>query len=123
MKIVPSLPTIGADGGNLYRFDLQSGMLRADAILQGQPVYETLGAFNGINHRHLRIRHDEAQNRIVWESSPNRTDWTVLHSRPRDFSIRNVRVEMFGGTYESHPSPGFAVFDDVELEASPRPGN
>jgi hypothetical protein len=109
--------SIGADGAHLYRFNIQGGLLRADAIVLGQPAYEPLGSFNAESHRHLRIRHDETEDRIFWESSPNRSDWTVLHSRSRDFSIRNVRVELFGGTYEPYSAPGVAVFDEVELSA------
>lgn len=115
--------SIGADGAHLYRFNIQGGLLRADTIVLGQPAYELLGSFNAEGHRHLRIRHDEAEDRIFWESSPNRVDWTVLHSRTRDFSIRNVRVELFGGTYEPYPAPGVAVFDDVELAAPTGPVN
>src|SRR6185436_11988945 len=66
------------------------------------------------NYHHLRIRHDPLANRILWEASTNRIEWTTLYSNSPAFPLTNVQVELFAGTYTPTASPGVAVFDNAE---------
>jgi hypothetical protein len=107
--------SIGSSGKDLYRFDIQAGRLRADALVAGAATYVPLGAFDSNTHRYLRLRHDAASDRIHWESSTNGSSWVALHSRARDasFKLSIVRAELIAGTYSSVAAPGTAVFDDA----------
>lgn len=120
----PAKPTaelvisVGRDSANLYRFNIQDGRLRADAIVNGVPTYTQLGSFDPAANRYLRIRHDAIRNLMLWESSPNAVLWATLTSRPRDLSfvLSAVRAEIIAGTYSPIASPRVAVVDDAILD-------
>ena len=66
--------------------------------------------------RWLRIR--EASGIIYWESSPDRSSWTVQRSAPSTFSLTSVKVRLSAGCWQSVASPGTAIFDNLNIEAS-----
>ncbi len=110
--------SVGADGKNLCRYEIHMGQLRADFILNGNPIYTPVGAYSAANHRYLRIRHDLVNNIMLWEASPDRAQWSTLYTRVAGFSLANARVELFAGTYTAASSVGVALFDNAEVAAS-----
>lgn len=63
--------------------------------------------------RWLRIR--EASGIIYWESSPDRSSWTVQRSAPSTFSLASVKVRLSCGCWQAVASPGTAIFDNLNV--------
>lgn len=66
------------------------------------------------NDRWWRIR--ESAGTIYWESSPDRSNWTILRSTASTFSITALKARLSVGTWQPIASPGTAKFDNINLE-------
>lgn len=62
-----------------------------------------------------RIR--ESSGTIYWETSPDRTNWTIQRSAPSTFSLTSLKVRLSAGCWQSVASPGTAKFDNINLES------
>lgn len=71
--------------------------------------------YNSLDHRWIRIR--ESAGTVYWETSQNGSTWTVQRSKTVDPGIdfSSVRVAMLAGYYGVEPSPGTAIFDNLNL--------
>ncbi|MCA1558620.1 MAG: hypothetical protein LC731_08795, partial [Acidobacteria bacterium] len=97
-----SANTIFAIGiGNLhgYRIVVEDGRLYFQALTGAG--WDTQGSvpYNSTMHRFWRIRHETAQDHIVFETGSNGTNWNVMRSLPRHITLGNVRVELSAGTF------------------------
>ncbi|HET7461176.1 MAG TPA: vanadium-dependent haloperoxidase [Longimicrobium sp.] len=69
--------------------------------------------YDPARHRWLRIR--EAQGIVYWETSPDGDAWEALAGRPTTVPLTNVRIDVGAGTWAAIPSPGVAIFDNVNV--------
>jgi hypothetical protein len=93
--------------------EVAGGMLnfiRTDT--SGNGVSQGTLAFSATDHRYWRIR--EAGGQVFWETSPDRTTWTLREQASAPIDFRYARVSLFGGTYEAAAvNPGEMVFDNL----------
>jgi len=76
--------------------------------------------FDPVAHRWFRMRHIPADDTIRWETSPDGRSWTERARDQRRFDLRKVKVELYAGTYEPLPAPGWLRFSDWRQMASAR---
>lgn len=105
-----------ADSGRWYRMTVESGVL-VFGTTDGVPAQTTL-AYDAVQHRHLRIRHDCVADQILYETSPDAMTWTTRRVIPATVDLRSAYVELEAGTYQPEAAPGQAVFDNLHLEVS-----
>lgn len=74
-------------------------------------------AYDPVQQRHFRIRHDCLTDTIVFETSPDASSWTTKRSVPRTVDLGSAYVELEAGTYEPEASPGQAIFDNLHVES------
>lgn len=66
--------------------------------------------FDPAQHQHLRIRHNQADDTIVWLTSGDGVDWSVLSVRARPFALNNLRVELSAYSYSPYNAYGSLTF-------------
>jgi hypothetical protein len=106
---------IGLDSDNCYRFTVESGTLVMQRKSAGNVTSQTL-AYNPTLHRWWRIRHDQTTNSLYWETSADGASWLTRRSETVTLSPKVLYIEVTAGTYEPESAPGFASFDNVQLE-------
>ena len=111
------------DHANFYRFVIENGWLRFDDAVNNERNQTIKIAFNPLQHKYLRLRHDPGQNSIVWETAPDGTNWTVQRSISATISLTAVRMEISAGTWQKESQPGRAVLDNFRLEQNPFQGS
>lgn len=107
--------SIAVDAGRFYRATVEGTALVFGA--NNGAMTQTAIAYDPAQHRHLRIRHDCPTDSVVFETSPDKTTWTVRRTVPRDVDLRAAHVELEAGTFQSTASSQ-AIFDDVHVEAT-----
>jgi hypothetical protein len=110
--------TLALDGGNWFRFLVQSGRLNFQTRVNGAETSEGVAA-DAAQQRFWRLRHDRAADLVLFETSAGGATWAVRRAAPRQFSIKGLTVELNAGTASSVASPGKAVFGGVVLESNP----
>ena len=71
--------------------------------------------YDATNHRSWRLRHEATLNQILWETSADGTNWSVLRRVTPEMSLENLYVSLGAGTYTSEIGPGLAAFDNFKL--------
>jgi hypothetical protein len=105
-----------ADAGRWYRITVESGAL-VFGTTDGAPAQTTV-AYDAVQHRHLRIRHDCVADKVLYETSPDAVTWTTRRTIPATVDLRSAYVELEAGTYQSEAAPGQAIFDNLHLEVT-----
>lgn len=59
----------------------------------------------------------ESGGTVYWETSPDRTNWTIQRSEAAAFDLSTVKVRLHGGCWQAVASPGTAAFDNFNLES------
>ncbi len=77
----------------------------------GGVVSETTIAYNATNHKWLRMR--ESAGTIYWETSADCISWTTQRSKTAGLTLTSVRVVLYSGYWDTEPSPGTAIFDNL----------
>jgi len=107
---------VAADSNNLYRFVIENGWLRFDDKAAGTLNTANKITYSPTQHKFLRIKHDQATNTIIWETSPDRATWTPRRTLTPGISITMARMELGAGTYLRESQPGVVIFDSFRLE-------
>lgn len=105
-----------ADAGRWYRMTVESGALLFGTT-GGAPAQTSI-AYDAVQHRHLRIRHDCVADKILWETSPDAVTWTTRRMIQATVDLRSAYVELEAGTYQSEAAPGQAIFDNLHVEVN-----
>lgn len=71
---------------------------------------------NDVAMRWWRIR--ESKGTIYWETSPDGSSWTTRTTKTATFSITNLTVYAFAGTWQNVASPGTGIFDNLNTLGS-----
>ncbi len=105
---------VGFDYNNWYRIAFSAGSLVLEDQVNG--VRATVSVpYNNSLHRFWRIRHNAVADQIVFETSADRSTWTVQRQIARQLPIMAMRAELSAGTYQAVASPGVAIFDNFQL--------
>jgi len=105
---------IGIDSNNWYGFVVENGKLYLQSKVNGRRNSETF-KYEATDYRSWRLRHEAALNQILWETSADGTNWTVLRRVTPEFSLESIYVSLAAGTYTPEAEPGLAVFDNFKL--------
>lgn len=106
---------VGLDYNDYYRISFYGGTLYFQDQVGSSSGAATI-AYSATQHRFWRIRHDPATDQVVFETSPDRSAWTVQRVVARQLPLTAMRVELSAGTYESWASAGTAIFDNFQLQ-------
>ena len=111
--------TIGTDVNNYYRVYIESGTLFCQRKAAGAKAMLFSEAYNAVNARFLRIRHDPVSGAAVFEVAPDNAGapgaWTQIFSETwnASISLTGMIFEVKAGTWQSEANaPGTVVFDN-----------
>ena len=115
--------TIGRDVDNYYRIFVESGTLVLQKKIATVKATLLTASYSATNHRYWRIRHDQANNRVVFEvaadSGGTPGSWTQVYSEVWSTSgipLGSVQVELKAGTWQAEANAGGKViFDNFKL--------
>src|ERR1051325_10591751 len=105
---------IGIDNNNWYGFVVENGKLYLQSKINGRKNSATL-RYDPTDHRCWRLRHEATLNQILWETSPDGTNWTILRRATPEISLDNIYVSLAAGTYTPEVEPGLAAFDNFKF--------
>ncbi|PLS81701.1 hypothetical protein CYG49_01515 [Candidatus Saccharibacteria bacterium] len=125
---VPTVPNIGTGttsaflqleapagtGVNSVEVGWQNGSLILRELVNG--TYNDLSlAYSLTQHRWWRIRHSSGT--VFWETSPDKSSWTVQRQKSPDAAIdlTKVAIALVSGFYGTETSPGVAEFDNLNI--------
>jgi hypothetical protein len=100
-------------GGNYLKLTLSNGTLWCNQYAGGTSVTFKLASYDPGLHRWLRLR--EAHGTIHYETSPDCETWTILFSNGAPFNLSSVAIVLGATSYEAVPSPGVAIFDNLNV--------
>jgi hypothetical protein len=106
---------IAIDGNRWVRFSVESGALVLQANMAGTISKQNI-AYNPVQHRFLRLRHERKSEEFLWETSPDGNVFSVARRIANTLDASAMRIELEAGTYQSESAPGVVVFDNFELE-------
>ncbi len=110
--------TLALDSNNWFRFLVASGDLNFQTRVNGAETSVSIPA-DGVQQRFWRLRHDRANDQMIFETSGDGADWILRRAVPRQISIKGLAVELNAGTPSSVAAPGKAIFDSLILESNP----
>jgi hypothetical protein len=90
---------------------VSQGRLDCGMKVAGVFTYFGVQAYEPDRHRWLRLR--ERDGMLLWETSVDGCEWTLLASRNSPIDLGSVQVELGAGTYAAVPAPGVAIFDNL----------
>jgi hypothetical protein len=107
----------GADGTrtDLIEFGWVNGSLKSDLIVGGSTGGDQYITYDPVQHRHLRIR--QAGATVYWEVSRDGRTWDRVRTATTSLPLTSVRLRLVAGNFNSAPSPGAALFDNVNLSS------
>jgi len=105
---------IGVDSNNWYGFIVENGKLYLQSKINGRKNSETV-RYDATHHRSWRLRHEASLNQILWETSGDGVNWTILRRVTPEFSLESIYVSLAAGTYTPEAEPGLAVFATFKL--------
>ena len=111
-----TLFTIGSSTNNWYGFRLRGDSLIMEATDDGVTIRKIID-YSASLHSFWRIRHDPADDRILFETSDDGVDWVQRGFITRRIDITAVKIELIAGTTGSLSDPGAIEFDNFRLAA------
>jgi hypothetical protein len=113
--------TIGNDVYNYYRIYVEGGSLICQRRAGGTKATLFTASYDPVSHRFLRIRHDAAAGRAVFETAPNNgglpSSWVQRYSEVwnSSVSLASMIFELKGGTWQTEANaPGKVIFDNFK---------
>ncbi|HET7461175.1 MAG TPA: vanadium-dependent haloperoxidase [Longimicrobium sp.] len=104
--------------GNELSIGLVDGVFRCEQQVGGAYTVFLVIPYDAEAHRWLRIR--ELNGTVFWEVSADGCAWATLYSSPAPFTLTAVSPGLFTGTYTAAPSPGHAIFDNLNVRETSR---
>ncbi len=109
--------TMQVSSGNTESFLVAGTGLSMRETISGSHN-DTWITYNATAHRWLRIR--EAAGTVYWETSPDTLNWTTQRSKVSGLgSLSTVTVTLYAGFWGTEPSPGTAIFDNLNIAVPP----
>jgi hypothetical protein len=119
-----ALMTVTVGTGDTYDTWRQAGStLAARKMVDSTGTVLTSVTFDAAQHAWLRIRHDQAVNKVVFETAPDANGvpgaWTPFRAQNWDWDpaipLTGVKVELKAGTTGPMASSGVVAFDDMDV--------
>ena len=114
--------TVGYSVDNYYRIYVSEGNLIGLKKVGGVKTTLFTLSFDSINHRFLRIKHDAATNKVVFETAPSAGigpgSWTQRYNESWNSAVQlsATQFEMKAGTWQPETNPpGKVIFDNFEF--------
>jgi fibronectin type 3 domain-containing protein len=112
--------TIGLDVNNYYRIYVEGATLICQKKVGGTKTTLSTIAYDQINHKFLRIRHDSALGKVVFETAPASGgapgQWVERWNEAWNTTsapLTAVKFELKAGTFETAAAaPGTVIFDN-----------
>lgn len=102
-----------SDGWEIYKAD---GLLYSGTYLSNGTGSQTNVAFDPINHKHLRIRHESVTDSIHFEASPDGLVWSLLRTMARG-SIPIDEIHFMLYTYANNNGNGPSTIPAVKFNS------
>jgi hypothetical protein len=100
---------------NYFLIDTGAGNLLFRSMVNGVND-QLIIPYNSSSHRYWRIRHDQATNTVIFETSGSGTGWAAQKSVSVGFSLDGLRFELYAGAYGTgNANPGTAKYDNFML--------
>ncbi|HEY0020123.1 MAG TPA: vanadium-dependent haloperoxidase [Longimicrobium sp.] len=103
--------TLTRDSTHAVSLLIAGGMLFSSQLVAGILSDVAMAAYDPERHRWLRLR--EQSGTLFYESSADAARWEVLAAVPVPFDLTVVKVSIGATTTDPVPSPGTAIFDNV----------
>lgn len=104
------------DGSNALRFVVSGATLIFRESISGTNS-DTSVAYDSSVHKFFRLR--EAAGVIYWEISTDSLSWVTQRSKSTTLTITALNVYLTSGFWSTEPSPGTAIFDNLNLSSPP----
>jgi len=113
--------TIEASVNNSIDFGWTDNTLYCREVINGtaDPTYP---GYTATQDKYLRVRHDGTS--VVWETSPDGMTGWVTRRVPKvpTIPVTSVSIQLISGYYGTEPTPGTAVWDNVNTIGDPGSG-
>jgi hypothetical protein len=106
---------IGIDSQNWFRFVKERGQLYFQTKVGGVKTSTNI-AYDLVQQRFWRFRHDAVTDQVLFETSADGVAWITRRAVARGIPVAALRVELSAGTFNWNNSPGTAVFDNLLLK-------
>jgi acid phosphatase len=113
--------TIGVDVNNYYRIYVEAGNLIVQRRINGSKATLSTASYDSLNHRYLRIRHEAASGKVVFETAPDSSGspgaWIERYRESWNAAVAlgGIQFELKAGTFTAESvSPGLVVFDNFK---------
>lgn len=108
---------VQVSSGNTEEISWANGLLVLREQVSGSNSDISI-AYDATNHLWLRIR--ESSGTVYWETSPDSLNWTTRRSKVSGIgTLSSVSVNLFAGYWNTEPSPGTAIFDNLNILEPP----
>lgn len=104
------------DSSNYLGFRLYPTQLEMSYVVGGSSFATTISR-DDRTHVWFRIR--EFNGFVYWETSGDKSSWTLQRRELAQFNISLVKVRLHAGTWQTVASPGTASFDNFNSDATP----
>jgi len=118
--------TLGKDVDNFYRIYAEAGTLFISKKIATAKATMMTVSYSSVSQRYWRIRHDSANNRVVFEVAADNGgvpgSWTQIYSEVWNTTavpLGAVQVELKAGTWQAEANAGGKVFFDNFRAAKP----
>lgn len=116
---VTSNMIVRADAANYFTYGYDDSYLGIAYIVGGAAAtYHGYITYDPAVHKNLRVR--ETGGTLYFEAGSGET-WATVYTRPVDFALTNVSLQLRAGNWNSAPNPGSAVWGDVNPSVAPPP--
>ena len=102
------------NAGEVVQLSVRNGELQCRQNVGGVTTVLEHVPYDPVQHRWLRLR--ERAGITYWETAPDGVSWQIVHSRANPFVLTAVRFEFGVRVTVAHPAPGFAVFDNFNVQ-------
>ncbi|EHB44140.1 hypothetical protein MycrhDRAFT_6890 [Mycolicibacterium rhodesiae JS60] len=110
--------TAGSDNDVSFRLEGgTSGLLGFIETVDGSESSTDI-TYNPAVHVWFRLRHSGTT--VYWETSADGTSWAVQRSKTAAINLTSVDVFFASGYWDTEPSPGSAIFEDLNPDGGPR---
>lgn len=104
------------DSDNFVTFEANDGsMIFRECVASSNS--DTSMTYSTTDHRWLRIR--ENGGTVYWDTSSDAINWTTRRSKTTTLDFSSVQLYMMSGFWGVEPSPGVAIFDNLNLPVPP----
>jgi len=106
---------VGLDANNYFMIDVGATSMVLRARVNGAND-QTVISFDATAHRHWRIRHNQGNNTVTFDTSPDASNWTTRKTVTAAFSLTALRFYLYAGAWGTgNSNPGAAKYDNFQL--------